>query len=438
MCGSRMSKSKRREARLAKKAAREAKNADERADKSPNGKSNDDTDTDKDLKEVKLQKALAKGQYSRSKNRLLLLLEDPDASPEDISERTEKVRANFSKFIDHVVALLQIAKDEEISADIEKFENEISKAEDELSQLLQRVDTKLEHYFDIHEEIEEVRESSRGRTQERDRSQSPRSELILRSRSGRGQIQTRQSRDLYETRSLSSSSVISRVAEETRSVRSRVADETRSERSRVVDETKSVRSRLNSSKQNEIENIENAKQELEELYRRRHDDLDARMRELKLANLSNRASQNEASLFQNQLPTPRADNLIPTTPNEFRRIGRESPTEWINHETERRDHQMEDGLGMDLLKQLKRVPIPIFSGDKRTYASWKAAFYSCVDAANVTPEYKLLQLRCYLRGEALKSIELFGHSAEAYEASKRQLERKFGGERRTNRYTFRS
>ena len=174
MCGSRMSKSKRREARLAKKAAKEAKKVDKRTDESPNGKDKNNTATaDTELREIKLQKAIAKGQYSRSKNRLLLLIEDLDASPQDISERTEKVRANFSKFIDHVVALLQIAKDEEISADIEKFENEISKAEEELSQLLQRVDTKLEHYFDIHEEIEEVRESSRGRTQERDRSQSP-------------------------------------------------------------------------------------------------------------------------------------------------------------------------------------------------------------------------------------------------------------------------
>ena len=92
----------------------------------------------------------------------------------------------------------------------------------------------------------------------------------------------------------------------------------------------------------------------------------------------------------------------------------------------RRNHQ----LGEDMLKQLKRVTIPIFYGDKRTYSGWKAAFYTCVDATDATPEYKLLQLRSYLKGEALKSIELLGHSAAAYEAAKRQLERKFGGERR--------
>ena len=82
-------------------------------------------DTNTDLREIKLQKALAKGQYSYSKNRFLLLIEDPGAFSEDIQEQTEKVRTNFCKFIDYVVALLQMARDEEISADIEKCENEI-------------------------------------------------------------------------------------------------------------------------------------------------------------------------------------------------------------------------------------------------------------------------------------------------------------------------
>ena len=49
-------------------------------------------------------------------------------------------------------------------------------------------------------------------------------------------------------------------------------------------------------------------------------------------------------------------------------------------------------IGQDLWKQLKRVTIPVFSGDKRTYQNWKAAFITCVDQAPVTPEYKLLQL----------------------------------------------
>ena len=88
-------------------------------------------------------------------------------------------------------------------------------------------------------------------------------------------------------------------------------------------------------------------------------------------------------------------------------------------------------IGIDLWKQLRRVSIPIFDGNKSTYESWEAAaFTACIDQAPATPEYKLLQLRQHLAWDALKCIENLGHSAGAYEASKNRLERKFGGSRR--------
>ena len=74
--------------------------------------------------------------------------------------------------------------------------------------------------------------------------------------------------------------------------------------------------------------------------------------------------------------------------------------------------------------------MPVFYGDKRLYQSWKAAFLACIDAAPVTAESKLLQLRQYLAGEALYAIDNLGYSAQAYEAAKEGLERKFGGKRR--------
>ena len=80
--------------------------------------------------------------------------------------------------------------------------------------------------------------------------------------------------------------------------------------------------------------------------------------------------------------------------------------------------------------QLKRVSIPVFNGDRRAYEGWKPAFMACVHQAPATPEYKLLQLRQHLSGEALKIVEPLGHSAAAYEAAIALLERKFGGERR--------
>lgn len=87
-------------------------------------------------------------------------------------------------------------------------------------------------------------------------------------------------------------------------------------------------------------------------------------------------------------------------------------------------------IGQELWKQLKRVSIPVFNGDKTNYENWKAAFEACIDKVPSTPEYKLLQLRQYLSGEALKAIENLGHSASAYEEAKSRLERKYCGRRR--------
>ena len=64
-------------------------------------------------------------------------------------------------------------------------------------------------------------------------------------------------------------------------------------------------------------------------------------------------------------------------------------------------------LRKDMWNQLKRVSILILNGDERFYEGWKTAFMACVDKAPATPEYKLLQLRQYLSGEALKSWNLW-------------------------------
>ena len=87
-------------------------------------------------------------------------------------------------------------------------------------------------------------------------------------------------------------------------------------------------------------------------------------------------------------------------------------------------------LGKDMWNQLKRVSIPVFNGDKRLYEGWKTAFMACVDKAPTTPEFKLLQLRQCLSGEALKVVEPLGRSADAYETAKERLERKFCDKRR--------
>ena len=65
-------------------------------------------------------------------------------------------------------------------------------------------------------------------------------------------------------------------------------------------------------------------------------------------------------------------------------------------------------IGRDMWTQLKRVAIPVFSGNKKTYESWKAEFIACINKVPTTPEYKLLQLRQYFSGEALKTMENLG------------------------------
>ena len=94
------------------------------------------------------------------------------------------------------------------------------------------------------------------------------------------------------------------------------------------------------------------------------------------------------------------------------------------------DTRGEPTIEQDLWKQLKRIAIPVFCGDKRKYESWKAAFMACVDRAPATDEFKMLQLKQCLAGKALCAIEHLGHSTAAYDAAKERLERKFGGKRR--------
>ena len=85
-------------------------------------------------------------------------------------------------------------------------------------------------------------------------------------------------------------------------------------------------------------------------------------------------------------------------------------------------------LGQDL-SQVNRIDVPVFSGDKRMYQSWKSAFVTCIDNAPATGEYKLLRLRQYLAGDALSATENLGHSTAAYSAAKESLEQKYGDRR---------
>ena len=79
---------------------------------------------------------------------------------------------------------------------------------------------------------------------------------------------------------------------------------------------------------------------------------------------------------------------------------------------------------------IKRIELPKFKGEKREYFSWKAAFTACIDSSPVSGEIKLLHLKQYLEGDALKYISGLGHTGESYKLALEILEEKFGGERR--------
>ena len=81
--------------------------------------------------------------------------------------------------------------------------------------------------------------------------------------------------------------------------------------------------------------------------------------------------------------------------------------------------------------KLKGVDLPNFSGENKTdYESWKAAFMSLVDKADIPVSEKMLRLQNSLSGKAQIMVKGLGYSLNAYERAKSKLEKKYGGDRR--------
>ena len=85
------------------------------------------------------------------------------------------------------------------------------------------------------------------------------------------------------------------------------------------------------------------------------------------------------------------------------------------------------------LNKLKKIEIPVFSGDSKEYHKWAATFDACVDSADGTKEEKIFHLRQYLSGEPLRLIDNLGFSASAYDGALERLKRKYGGKEREYR-----
>ena len=90
------------------------------------------------------------------------------------------------------------------------------------------------------------------------------------------------------------------------------------------------------------------------------------------------------------------------------------------------------------LERLKKLTIPIFSGQVSEYQSWKAAFEACIGSAEGSKEEKMLHLRQYLSGEALNRVSRLGYSALSYDMAIEQLEEYYGGAERRSRVLMES
>ena len=131
-------------------------------------------------------------------------------------------------------------------------------------------------------------------------------------------------------------------------------------------------------------------------------------------NMSHKSPQDQNSPLEETETCENRGNIVARGENAFQTTGNESIMNPNAIEFQPTAGFAAPSIGQDLWKQLKRVQIPTFSGNKRNYQSWKAAFLACIDSAPATGEYKLLQLRQYLSGEALNVIENLGHSSTAY------------------------
>ena len=81
-------------------------------------------------------------------------------------------------------------------------------------------------------------------------------------------------------------------------------------------------------------------------------------------------------------------------------------------------------------RNLERLQIPKFDGDKSKFEYFWAAFSAIVDDTDELPKYKMLKLKACLEGKAEEAIARLGFSGDAYEEAKITLKRKFGGNRR--------
>ena len=79
---------------------------------------------------------------------------------------------------------------------------------------------------------------------------------------------------------------------------------------------------------------------------------------------------------------------------------------------------------------LKPITIPVFYGTIKEYKNWRSLFKIYIEDADASEQEKLLQLRQYLGGEAIRLVENMGFGPGALSKSLDRLKARYGGDRR--------
>ena len=81
-------------------------------------------------------------------------------------------------------------------------------------------------------------------------------------------------------------------------------------------------------------------------------------------------------------------------------------------------------------RNLGRIRLRKFNGDKTKFENFWATFESIVDETDEPAKFKMIRLKSCLEGKAEEGISKLGFCEEAYKEAKNTLKRGFGGERR--------
>ena len=180
-------------------------------------------------------------------------------------------------------------------------------------------------------------------------------------------------------------------------------------------------------RQEDVKEAEKRLEQFEEEQQKLEDDLDKHIANVQLGKQRTEDARRVAALDRQRAKQALEEDLarsVVTSCSQNEKTDRKQPEI-------KEDKQPEKPISSIQAVKLKGVELPNFSGDDKTeYESWKAAYMSVVDGANISIKEKMLRLQSCLTGKALNMVKDLGYSENAYKQAIEKLDKKFGGERR--------